>query len=76
MRLLTKFHLVQLIKSPTRTTATTKTVIDHIITNRPVSVSKSEVLSCGISDHDAVFMIKRMRLPKLKAPPKHLNVRN
>ena len=76
MRLLTKFHLVQLIKSPTRTTATTKTVIDHIITNRPASVSKSGVLSCGISDHDAVFMIKRMRLPKLKAPPKHLNVRN
>ena len=76
LRLLTKFHLVQLIKSPTRTTATTKTVIDHIITNRPVSVSKSGVLSCGMSDHDAVFMIKRMRLPKLKAPPKHLNVRN
>ena len=64
MRLLTKFHLVQLIISPTRTTATTKTVIDHIITNRPASVSKSGVLSCGISDHDAVFMIKRMRLPK------------
>ena len=76
MRLLTKFHLVQLIKSPTRTTATTKPVIDHIITNRPASVSKSGVLSCGISDHDAVFMIKRMRLPKVKAPPKHLNVRN
>ena len=35
IRLLTKFHLVQLIKSPTSTTATTKTVIDHIITNRP-----------------------------------------
>ena len=76
MGLLTKFHLVQLIKSPTRTTATTKTFTDHIITNRPESVSKSGVLSCGISDHDAVFMIKCMRLPKLKAPPKHLNVRN
>ena len=76
MRLLTKFHLVQLIKSPTRTTATIKTVIDHIITNRPASVFKSGVLSCGISDRGAVFMIKRTRLPKLKAPPKHLNVRN
>ena len=76
MRLLTKFNLVQLIKSPTRITATTNTVIDHIITNRPASVSKSGVLSCGISDHNAVFMIKRTRLPKLKAPPKHFNVRN
>ena len=76
MRLLTKFHLVQLIKSPTHTAATTKTVIDNIITNRPASVSKSGLLSCGISDHDAVFMIKHMRLPKLEAPPKQLNVRN
>ena len=67
MKLLTKFNLVQLIKSPTRTTATTKTLIDHIITNRSESVSKSGVLSCGISDHDAVFMTKSMRLPKLKA---------
>ena len=46
MRLLTKFHLVQLIKSPTRTTATTKTVIDHIITNRPASVSKTSIYIC------------------------------
>ena len=76
MKLLTKFNLVQLIKSPTRTTATTKIVIDHIITNRSESVSKSEVLSCGISDHDAVFMTKHMRLPKLKASPRLLNVRN
>ena len=71
MKLLTKFNPVQLIKSPIRTTATTKTIIDHIITNRSVSVSKS-----GISDHDAVFMIKSMKLPKLKASPRLLNVRN
>ena len=32
-----------------RTTATTKTVIDHIVTNRPEAVSKSGVLSYGIS---------------------------
>ena len=76
MKLLTKFNLVQLIKNPTHTTATTKTIIDHIITNRSESVSKSGVLSCGISDHDAVFMTKSMRLPKLKAVPKLLNVRN
>ena len=76
MKLLTKFNLVQLIKSLTRTTATTKTVIDHIITSRSESVSKSVVLSCGISDHDAVFMTKSMRLPKLKASPRLLNVRN
>ena len=76
MKLLTKFNLVQLIKSPARTTATTKTIIDHIITKRSESVSRSGVLSCGISDHDAVFMTKSTRLPKLKALPRLLNVRN
>ena len=45
-------------------------------TYRSESVSKSGVLSCGLSDHDAVFMTKHLRLPKLKASPKLLNVRN
>ena len=62
-RLLIKFNLVQLIKDPTRTTATTKTIIDHIITNKSEFVSDSGVLSCGISDHDVVFLTKPMRLP-------------
>ena len=75
-KLLIKFNLVQLIKDPTRTTATTKTIIDHITTDKPEFVSESGVLSCGISDHDVVFLTKQMRLPKLKAPPKILNVRN
>ena len=39
-------------------------------------MSKSGVLSCGISDCDAVFMTKSMRLPKLKASPRLLNVIN
>ena len=39
-------------------------------------MSESGVLSCGISDHDMVVLVtKGMRLPKLKAPPKLLNVR-
>ena len=75
-RLLIKFNSVQLIKDPTWTTATTKTITDHIITNKPEFVSESSVLPCGISDHDVVFLTKQMRLPKLKTPPKLLNVRN
>ena len=75
-KLLIKFNLAQLINSPTRTTTTSKTMIDHIITNESEAVSKSGVLACGISDHDVVFMIKHMRLPKLRTPPRLLNVRN
>ena len=73
---LLKYNLTQTIKSPTRTTATTKTIIDHIITNRPESLSKNGVLASGISDHDDMFFAKNMRLPKLKVPPKQLKVRN
>ena len=57
-------------------TATSKTIIDHIITNRSEAVSKSGVLACGINDHDVVFMTKHMWLPKLRAPPRLLNVIN
>ena len=60
-KLLIKFNLVQLINDPTRTTATAKTIIDHIITNKPEFVSESGVLSCGINDHDVVFLTKQMR---------------
>ena len=39
-------------------------------------VSNSGVISCGISDHDVVFIERNVRAPKLKVPPKLLNVRN
>ena len=73
-RILNSFQLTQLIKEPTRTTATTKAIIDHIITNKPNMVSNSGVI-CGISDHDVVFLERNVRAPKLKVPPKILNVR-
>ena len=75
-RILNSFELTQLIKEPTRTTETTKTIIDHIITNKPNIVSNSGVVSCGISDHDEVFIDRNVRAPKLKVPPKILNVCN
>ena len=77
IKLLTKYNLTQMIKSPTHTTATTKTIIDHIITNRPESISKNGILAMsGVSDYDVIFLTKNMRLPKLKVPPKQLKVRN
>ena len=53
-----------------------KTIIDHIITNRSEAASKSGVLACGISDYDVVLMTKHRRLPKLRSPPRLLNVKN
>ena len=56
INILTKYNLNQLIKSPTRTTATTKTITDHIITNRPESVSENGVLASGISDYEVLVI--------------------
>ncbi|KAG8331622.1 hypothetical protein J6590_037083 [Homalodisca vitripennis] len=66
--LLRSFQLDLLVKSPTRVTATTKTVIDYIIANHP-SVAVS-VVNTAISDHygqEAVISgIQLTREPKIK----------
>ena len=74
--MLTKYELTQLINEPTRVTASSKTIIDHIITNRIQYVSDSGVIRCGMSDHDVVYVVKCLRMPKLKTKPKTLHVRN
>ena len=73
---LNSFHYNQLIKEPTRTTSTTSTIIDHIMSNRPDVVSSSCVKPCGISDHDVLYLIRNARAPKLKIPPKTIDIRN
>ena len=75
-RVLSLHNLTQIIKEPTRITGISETLIDHVITNEPDMVHDSGVISCGISDHDIVFIERNVRAPKMKAPPKDLNVRN
>ena len=75
-RLLFTYGFSQLIKEPTRTTSNSRTIIDHIITNRTDLVSSSGIIYCGISDHEVVFMQKKMHRPKLRLPPKTISIRN
>ena len=63
----------QFIEKPTRTTSDSKTLIDHIASNRPECVSESGVIPCGISDHDIVYLIRSMRVPRIKKEPKTIN---
>ena len=69
------YKLTQLIIEQTRTTAISQTIINNIITNKPDCILDCGVIPCGISDHDNIFLIKNMRIFKLKAP-KALNVSN
>ena len=66
----------QLTNEPTRVTTSSKTIIDHIITNRIQYVSDSRVIPCAMSDHDVIYMVKRLRMPTLQTKPKALHVRN
>ena len=69
------YHFKQLITKPTRVTSNTRTLIDHIASNRSDNVPESDVILCGISDHDAVYMVRSMRLPKKKGTPKLITAR-
>jgi hypothetical protein len=60
------FGLVQLVKSPTRITPTTSTLIDHIYTNKPKAVSDVGVSNLSVSDHYPVVCSWSSKLPKPK----------
>ena len=45
------YGLEQLIKSPTRVTYGTSSVIDHILTNFPERVSQQGIIDVGLSDN-------------------------
>ena len=52
---LSTFGLKQLIRSPTRVTCGTSSLIDHVLTNTEEKNSQSGVLEIGISDHQLIF---------------------
>ena len=55
-------NLKQLIRSPTRVSKATSTLLDHILTNSNELVSHYGVLEIGLTDHQLVFCtIKRQK---------------
>ena len=59
------FGLTQVVTHPTRITKTTKTLIDHLITNYPRKVKDTAIVPCSIiSDHEAIYACINVRLPR------------
>ena len=56
--ILNSFSFTQLINEPTRITANSKSVLDHILTNSESKVVSSGVLDLSLSDHQGVFFIR------------------
>lgn len=78
--MLTSLILYQHVTKPTRTTPTSKTLIDHIISNTLNRIAYCNVLPCPtISDHDALYACINIRVThfqtryKLLSNEKHFN---
>ena len=59
-----EMNLQQLIKHPTRITATTKSLLNVILVSCPQSVHGSGVINYSISDHLPIFVELKVKAPK------------
>ena len=55
IRFLNLFNMKQIINVPTRVTDTTRTILDHVVTNSSGKLGRFGVLDCCISDHLPIF---------------------
>ena len=76
--ILDMFELTQIVKRPTRTTRTSKTLIDHFITNHQQKVTNTGIIPCSIvSDHNAIYACVNVRLPRFQPRYKFIrDIRN
>ena len=54
-----RYSLEQIIKHATRTTCSSSTLIDHILTNSREKISQSGVIDIGISDHQLIYLTQQ-----------------
>ena len=73
--MLESLNLHQHVEQPTRITANSKTLIDHIINNIPSRVTHTGVLPCPtISDHDVPYACINVRITRFE--PRFKIIRN
>ena len=63
-----------MIKNPTRTTQTSETILDLIITSNEDLILNSGTFDTGIADHSLIFATLKIR--KDRVPPRYQNVSN
>ena len=59
------YQYKQLIQEPTRITRNTKSLIDHLFTNKPENIILTGVSKIAISDHYLIYGVRKF--PSLKA---------
>ena len=64
----------QLVKSPTRVTQDTSTLIDVILTTREENIAKTTVTPLSLSDHDSIGCVRKLNHQKVD--PRTITCRN
>ena len=65
LNMIDQFNLTQMVKTPTRITQNTSSLIDHILISHPSLIKYTDVLPChGISDHDGPYALINVRVPR------------
>ena len=59
------YGLEQLIKSPTRVTCSTSSLIDHILTTFPERVLHQRITDVGVSDHQLIYCTRNFLRTKV-----------
>ena len=72
---LDSFNLKKMVTKPTTTTKSSRTHIDHFVTNLPKRITYTDVLPCPIiSDHDAPYITINVRVSR--CGPRYKYIRN
>ncbi|EDO49849.1 predicted protein [Nematostella vectensis] len=76
-RIYQTYQLSQLITKPTRITKSSKSLLDHYVTNSPEKIVKTGVIQTGLSDHGMIFGIRKINYKTpLNSKPKIIEIRN
>ena len=59
-----RFNLAQMVKSATRVTETSKSIIDVVLTTNENIISSCDVKVCAISDHNLVCISMKLKTPR------------
>ena len=69
------FGIQQMVNQPTRVTRTSRTLIDHIVTNYPQNITHTGIIPCSIiNDHDAVFACINTRVARFQPRYKYIRI--
>ena len=74
LRILGSLDLYNVIKDPTRTTVTTSTLLDLMITTDVSKIMSSGTFDPGLSDHCLIYGI--IRLQRKRTAPKYISAKN